>query len=99
MFAGRRLPGEVDALGACVRRAIRNTYIDGFRRHRLWATLRHLVVTPDVQPPTATRRPRRFPYASTSSGRSPRSHAGGPDVNFHVIAPPTTITLEGDSSR
>ena len=27
------------------------------------------------------------------------AHAGGPDVNFHVIAPPTTITLVGDESR
>ncbi len=27
------------------------------------------------------------------------AHAGGPDVNFHVIAPPTTITLVGEESR
>ncbi len=27
------------------------------------------------------------------------AHAGGPDVDFHVIAPPTTITLVGDGSR
>ena len=40
VFAGRHLPDEVDALEAYVRRAIRNTYIDGFRRRRHWAALR-----------------------------------------------------------
>lgn len=61
VFAGRRLPHEVDALEAYVRRAIRNTYIDGFRRRRHWATLRHLVVTPDVQPPTGDASPETVP--------------------------------------
>jgi len=61
VFAGRRLPHEVDALEAYVRRAIRNTYIDGFRRRRHWAALRHLVATPDVQPPTPDASPETVP--------------------------------------
>lgn len=52
VFAGRRPPREVDALEAYVRRTIRNTYIDGFRRRRRWAAMRHLHATPDTQPPS-----------------------------------------------
>ena len=52
VFAGRHLPDEVDALEAYVRRAIRNTYIDGFRRRKRWATVRHLHEAPESQPPS-----------------------------------------------
>jgi len=38
-----------DTLEAYVRRAILTTYLDGYRRRRRWAQIRHLTADPDVR--------------------------------------------------
>jgi RNA polymerase sigma-70 factor (ECF subfamily) len=52
---GRRLSatpgGTVTNLEGYVRRAVLTTYLDGFRRRRRWAALRHLAVEPEVVAP------------------------------------------------
>lgn len=51
VFAGRRAPSEIGSAEAYVRRAVHTLYIDGFRRRRHWATIRHLHAAPDATPP------------------------------------------------
>ncbi|MGO1316998.1 MAG: RNA polymerase sigma factor [Cellulomonadaceae bacterium] len=45
---------DIERVEAYVRRTIRNTYLDGFRRRRRWAAIRHLTVAPDAQPSSDT---------------------------------------------
>ena len=51
-YTRRRGPDDVRSAEAYVRRTIRNTYIDGFRRRKRGATVRHLHVAPESQPPS-----------------------------------------------
>ena len=51
-YTRRRGPDDVRSAEAYVRRTIRNTYIDGFRRRKRWATVRHLHEAPESQPPS-----------------------------------------------
>ena len=50
-FTRGRGTREVTSAEAYVRRAILTTYVDGFRRRRHWATIRHLTAVPDRTPP------------------------------------------------
>lgn len=50
VFARGRPVVDVTFVEAYVRRAIHTTFLDGFRRRRHWATIRHLAATPDVTP-------------------------------------------------
>lgn len=40
---------DIDSAEAYVRKAILNTYLDGFRRRRRWAAIRHLNAIPETQ--------------------------------------------------
>ncbi|WP_051681810.1 RNA polymerase sigma factor [Cellulomonas sp. HZM] len=50
VFAGARSPREVRSAEAWVRRAVHTLYLDGFRRRRTWARLRHLLASPEQTP-------------------------------------------------
>ncbi|GEL95800.1 SigE family RNA polymerase sigma factor [Cellulomonas composti] len=50
VFAGRRAAREIDSAEAYVRRAMHTIYLDGFRRRRHWATIRHLAAVPASSP-------------------------------------------------
>ena len=56
VFSKIRTGFTPDVAEAYVRRTMLTLYIDGYRRRRLWAAVRHLVVTPDDGPydPLAT---------------------------------------------
>ncbi|MFC8192924.1 sigma-70 family RNA polymerase sigma factor [Cellulomonas sp. NPDC057328] len=49
-FTRGRATREVASAEAYVRRAVLTTYVDGFRRRRHWATIRHLTAVPAVTP-------------------------------------------------
>ena len=57
VFSGRRGADEVDSAEAYVRRAIHTLYIDGFRRRRHWATIRHLAAVRETSPPDGPHAP------------------------------------------
>lgn len=46
----RRTDTDIESVEAYVRRTILNTYLDGFRRRRRWAAIRHLNASPTEQP-------------------------------------------------
>lgn len=50
-FSRGRGTREVASAEAYVRRAILTTYVDGFRRRRRWASIRHLAAVPEPTPP------------------------------------------------
>lgn len=52
VFARGRPAHQVASAEAYVRRTMLTTHIDGFRRRRHWAAIRHLVATEDVAPPS-----------------------------------------------
>ena len=52
VFTRGRPAHEVVSAEAYVRRTILTTHIDGFRRRKHWATIRHLVAADDVTPPS-----------------------------------------------
>lgn len=47
-FARARSGTQLDNLEGYVRRAVLTTFLDGFRRRKRWAAVRHLAGTPDV---------------------------------------------------
>lgn len=50
-FTRGRGTREVTSAEAYVRRAVLTTYVDGFRRRRHWAAIRHLHAVPEASPP------------------------------------------------
>lgn len=50
-FTRGRAGLRADNLEGYVRRAVLTTYLDGFRRRRRWAAVRHLLAEPDAAPP------------------------------------------------
>lgn len=52
VFTRGRPAHEVASAEAYVRRTMLTTHIDGFRRRKHWATIRHLVAADDVTPPS-----------------------------------------------
>ncbi|MCR6689135.1 sigma-70 family RNA polymerase sigma factor [Cellulomonas sp.] len=78
VFSGRRPAAEVESAEAYVRRAIHTLYIDGFRRRRHWATIRHLHAAPDTSPSDGPDGPpdllvgNRLLLAQALAGLSPR---------------------------
>lgn len=57
VFSGRRGADQVDSAEAYVRRAIHTLYIDGFRRRRHWASIRHLTAVREDSPPDGPHAP------------------------------------------
>lgn len=53
VFSRGRPAQEVGSAEGYVRRTMLTTYIDGFRRRRHWAAIRHLAVSDDLTPPSA----------------------------------------------
>lgn len=53
VFSRGRPAQEVGSAEAYVRRTMLSTHIDGFRRRRHWAAIRHLVASDDVTPTLA----------------------------------------------
>lgn len=45
-----RAGADIESLEAYVRRTVLTTYLDQYRRRRLWQSRRHLLATPDVAP-------------------------------------------------
>lgn len=70
---------EIRALEAYVRAAILSTYLDGFRRRRSWAAVRHLAAVPTAQPPaedaTADHVPVRMEVQEALAALAPRERA------------------------
>jgi RNA polymerase sigma-70 factor (ECF subfamily) len=54
-FTRGRAGLRADNLEGYVRRAVLTTYLDGFRRRRRWAAVRHLLADPDAAPPAVDR--------------------------------------------
>lgn len=55
-----------------VRKAILNTYLDGFRRRRRWAAVRHLVASEDAVPGPEARATDRMDVQAALRSLSPR---------------------------
>lgn len=58
-----------------VRRAVLNTYLDGFRRRRRWAAMRHLVATDDSRPGPEQASADRMDVRAALDSLSPRERA------------------------
>ncbi len=73
-FARGRItdPGAVEGY---VRRAVLSTYLDGFRRRRRWAAVRHLVVDDDRHPGPETSSAVRVDVEEALRTLSPRERA------------------------
>jgi len=50
VFSRGRPVDEIDSVEAYVRRTMLTTAVDGFRRRRRWAAVRHLVAVPETAP-------------------------------------------------
>ena len=74
-FARGRLGLEAVSVEGYVRRAILNTYLDGFRRRQRWAAIRHLVTPDDVVPSGAGAVGDRMDVAAALRALSPRERA------------------------
>ncbi len=70
---------DITSAEAYVRKAILNTYLDGFRRRRRWAAIRHLNATPECQQAneaaTADHIPARLDVHRALNLLSPRQRA------------------------
>ena len=66
---------EAVSVEGYVRRAILNTYLDGFRRRQRWAAIRHLVAPDDVVPAGDSVVTDRIAVAAALRALSPRERA------------------------
>ncbi|MGP7960072.1 SigE family RNA polymerase sigma factor [Sanguibacter sp. A247] len=60
-YSRRRTDDDIRSAEAYVRRTIRNTFVDGFRRRKRWAAVRHLTVAPAHQPDDGSTTPEHVP--------------------------------------
>lgn len=74
-FSRGRLGPEVVSVEGYVRRALLNTYLDGFRRRQRWAAIRHLVAPDDVVPSGETTVGDRVDIATALRALGPRERA------------------------
>lgn len=73
-FARGRIT-ETAALEGYVRRTVLNTYLDGFRRRRRWAAVRHLVAEPGARPGPEAPSSARVDVQEALATLSPRQRA------------------------
>lgn len=73
-YARARLT-EPAAVEGYVRRTILNTYLDGFRRRRRWAAVRHLVAEPETRPGPEGPSAARVDVQAALASLSPRERA------------------------
>lgn len=73
-FARGRI-AETAALEGYVRRTVLNTYLDGFRRRRRWAAVRHLVAEPGARPGPEAPSSARVDVQDALATLSPRQRA------------------------
>lgn len=66
---------DVHNVEGYVRRAVLTTYLDGFRRRRRWAAVRHLVGSDESGPGPETGAVDRIDVAAALDGLSPRERA------------------------
>lgn len=66
---------EPTTVEAYVRRAVLTTYVDGFRRRRRWAAVRHLLATEDDHPSPEDRSSDRVDVRTALATLSPRERA------------------------
>lgn len=66
---------ETHSLEGYVRRAVLTTYVDGFRRRRRWAAVRHLLAADDVGPGSDVGVAARADVAAALAQLSPRERA------------------------
>ena len=74
-FARARAGTHVDNVEGYVRRAVLTTYLDGFRRRKRWAAVRHLAVAADASPGPETAVGDRMAVRDALAGLSPRERA------------------------
>ena len=74
-FARGRSGFEPASVEGYVRRAVLTTYVDGFRRRRRWAAVRHLVTRDDVGPGPEARTADRIDVRAALAALSPRERA------------------------
>lgn len=79
VFSRGRTNKDIESVEAYIRRTVLNTYLDGFRRRRRWAAIRHLHATPDAQPAseavTADHIPARIDVQRALTALAPRERA------------------------
>ena len=79
MVAKGNAHATISSLEAYARRTILNTYLDGFRRRKRWAAVRHLHAVPSEQPPsdlvTADHVPGRLDVQAALAQLAPRERA------------------------
>ncbi|ASR55401.1 RNA polymerase sigma factor [Cellulomonas sp. PSBB021] len=81
VFSGRRRADEVGSAEAYVRRAMHTIFVDGFRRRRHWATIRHLTAARETSPPDGPHAPpelvvgNRLALAQALATLTPRERA------------------------
>lgn len=66
---------EPTTVEAYVRRAVLTTYVDGFRRRRRWAAVRHLLASDDDHPSPEDRSSARVDVRAALATLSPRERA------------------------
>ena len=74
-FARGRVGMEATRVEPYVRRAVLNTFLDGFRRRRRWAAVRHLMAPDDVRPAPDAQVADRMDVAAALGTLSPRERA------------------------
>jgi len=74
-YARGRVGTHPDNVEGYVRRAILSTFLDGFRRRKRWAAVRHLVTTDDAAPGHETAVGTRVDVRAALGALSPRERA------------------------
>lgn len=74
-FSRARGGMQATSIEAYVRRTLLNTYVDGFRRRRRWAAVRHLVAPDDATAAPETGVTERLAVAQALRSLSPRERA------------------------
>ncbi len=70
-----RAGADIESLEAYVRRTVLTTYLDQYRRRRLWQGRRHLLVTPEHAPERTTDTETATDLASALAHLAPRERA------------------------
>lgn len=74
-WSRRRAGADITSLEGYVRRAVLTTYLDQYRRRRLWQGRAHLFATPDAEPSRAVTTETAADLAAALSHLAPRERA------------------------
>jgi len=74
-FSRRRSLRDPRAIEGYVRQSVLTTYLDGFRRRRRWAAIRHLLAREEARPGPERAAAQRIDVTAALGGLSPRERA------------------------